>query len=108
MSDEENELEVSLTNTNIQQEDFEICQEFIQFIELNFSSSDKILNGEFVTDDYKQLEYYKGFISEEILPYILKLIPGLKKAKDDFDVEVKRKKKTLHLEKIFDRYDFYQ
>lgn len=93
LSDEENELKVSLINTNIQQEDFEICQEFIQFIELNFSSSDNILNGEFVTDDYKQLEYYKGLISEEILPYIIKLIPGLKKAKDDFDVEVKKEKR---------------
>lgn len=93
LCDEENKLDEYLINTNIQQEDFVFCQDFIQFIELNFSNSDRIFNGKFVTNDYKQLEYYKGLISEEILPYILKLIPGLKKAKNDFDVEVKKEKR---------------
>ena len=97
---EENESEESLINTNIQQEDFDNYRDYIQSIELNFSNSDDNFNGEFISDDYKKLEYYKGLISEEIIPYILKLIPGLKKVKDDFDVEVKKEKRKHCIWKI--------
>ena len=90
---EEDEPEETLINTNIQQEDFDNYRDYIQSIELNFSNSDDNFNGEFISDDYKKLEYYKGLISEEIIPYILNLIPGLKKAKDDFDVEVKKEQR---------------
>ncbi len=93
LSDEDNELEESLINTNIQLEDFDIYKEYISFLELSFSSSDKKFNGEIVTDDYKQMVYYQGLISEEILPYILELVPGLKKAKNAFEVGVKKEQR---------------